>query len=80
MFVYSEETRTFWFSLSSFESNLKFELIGFILGLAMYNQVILDVHFPKVIYKKLLNQKLEFDDLIDYSPSIAKSMKFIEEC
>ena len=45
----------------------------------MYNQVILDVHFPKIVYKKLLNQTPNFEDLMDYSPSIAKSLKFIEE-
>ena len=44
----------------------------------MYNQVILDIHFPRVIYKKLLNLQPDFDDLIDYSPSIAKSLKFIQ--
>jgi hypothetical protein len=33
---------------------MKFELIGIILGLAIFNNVILDVKFPKVVYKKLL--------------------------
>ena len=79
MFTYNQETRTFWFALESYESNLKFELIGFILGLAMYNHVILDVHFPRIIYKKLLNQPFEFQDLKDYSPTIFNSFKFIED-
>ena len=33
---------------------MKFELIGIILGLAIFNNVILDVKFPLVVYKKLL--------------------------
>lgn len=77
MFIYNEETRTYWFNADTFESRIKFELIGFILGLALYNSVILDVHFPRVIYKKLLGYNPGFDDLIDYSPSIAQSLEFI---
>lgn len=61
MFLYNEETRVFWFNTHSFEPNIKFELIGSILGLAIYNSVILDIHFPLIIYKKLLNQPIKFE-------------------
>eukprot|EP00826_Nyctotherus_ovalis_P054655 TRINITY_DN7175_c0_g1_i4.p1 TRINITY_DN7175_c0_g1~~TRINITY_DN7175_c0_g1_i4.p1 ORF type:complete len:394 (+),score=124.32 TRINITY_DN7175_c0_g1_i4:1343-2524(+) len=77
MFNYNEETRTFWFNQDTFEPRIKFELIGFIIGLALYNTVILDIHFPRVIYKKLLGMDWNFDDLADYSPAIAKSLEFI---
>ena len=77
MFHYNDETRTYWFNSDTFEPRIKFELIGFILGLALYNSVILDVHFPRAIYKKLLGYKLDFSDLVDFSPSIAQSLKFI---
>jgi len=78
MFNYNEETRTYWFNMDTFEPMIKFELIGFILGLALYNSVILDVHFPRVVYKKLLGYKADFDDLVDFSPSIAQSLDFIK--
>ena len=77
MFHYNEETRSYWFDPDTFEPRIKFELIGFILGLALYNSVILDVHLPRVVYKKLLGYKPAFDDLIDFSPSIAQSLEFI---
>ncbi len=77
MFNYNEETRTYWFNPDTFEPRIKFELIGFILGLALYNSVILDVHFPRVVYKKLLGYKPGFDDLADFSPAIAQSLDFI---
>jgi hypothetical protein len=32
----------------------EFELVGLLLGLAIYNGVILDVKLPLVLYKKLL--------------------------
>jgi hypothetical protein len=54
MFIYNEETRTFWFNPDTMEPKIKYELIGFIIGLALYNSVILDIHFPRVVYKKLL--------------------------
>eukprot|EP00826_Nyctotherus_ovalis_P036151 TRINITY_DN3187_c0_g7_i2.p2 TRINITY_DN3187_c0_g7~~TRINITY_DN3187_c0_g7_i2.p2 ORF type:complete len:352 (-),score=92.51 TRINITY_DN3187_c0_g7_i2:1273-2328(-) len=77
MFNYNEEVRTYWFNPDSLEAPIKFELVGFILGLALYNSVILDVHFPRVVYKKLLELKPEFSDLADFSPSIAQSLDFI---
>ena len=77
MFNYNEETRTYWFNPDTFEARIKFELIGFVIGLALYNSVILDVHFPRVVYKKLLGFKADFTDLVDFSPSIAQSLEFI---
>lgn len=65
MFVMDKDTRSYWFSpLSQVRVLLclcagrvsdvtkefrEFELIGTILGLAIYNGVILDVHFPHVV-------------------------------
>ena len=61
MFIYNSETRTYWFNSNTLEMRIKFELVGFIIGLAMYNMVNLDVHFPRVIYKKLLNLTPSFE-------------------
>lgn len=55
MFVYNAETtRTFWFNRFSFESTDEFRLIGILLGLALYNSIILDLHLPRLVYRKLL--------------------------
>ena len=40
----------------SFEDPEMYYLIGVICGLALYNSIIIDVHFPPVLYKKLLKQ------------------------
>lgn len=37
MFSYHKESRLFWFNGLSFESNVKFELIGILMGIAIYN-------------------------------------------
>ena len=37
MFVYDEDSRLYWFNRSSLENEREFELIGIILGAAIYN-------------------------------------------
>lgn len=41
----------------------EFYLLGTVLGLAIYNGIILDLHFPQVVYKKLCDRPLELSDL-----------------
>lgn len=55
MFQLVEDSNNFWFVPDSFAMLIQFELIGIILGLALYNDILLDIHFPKVLYKKLLS-------------------------
>lgn len=68
MFTYDETTKLFWFNPSSFENEGQFTLIGIVLGLAIYNNCILDIHFPMVVYRKLLGKKGTFRDLADSHP------------
>lgn len=56
-----------WFNPTSFESDAQFTLIGIVLGLAIYNNIILDVHFPMVVYRKLMGKKGTFYDLEDWN-------------
>mmetsp|Transcript_22197 Transcript_22197/g.39990 ORF Transcript_22197/g.39990 Transcript_22197/m.39990 type:complete len:758 (+) Transcript_22197:41-2314(+) len=80
MFERIDESRNFWFNKNSFEANLQFELFGVVLGLAIYNQVILDVKFPMALYKKLMlatrtdPAKLGLSDLMDFQPSLAQGL------
>ncbi|XP_043268036.1 ubiquitin-protein ligase E3A [Venturia canescens] len=74
MFTTQEETKTTWFNPTSFESDAQFTLIGIVLGLAIYNNVILDVRFPMVVYRKLLGRKGGFADLEDWSPTLYRSL------
>ena len=47
------------------------------MGLAIYNNIILDVSFPQAIYKLLLFEEPTFDDLKELQPDIAQSLEFI---
>jgi len=49
---------------------LYFELIGKLLGLAIYNHVILDLQFPLVLYKKLMSIEPTLDDLKETHPDL----------
>ena len=61
MFVFNEETRTYWFSGASMEAGSEFRLVGQLMGLAIFNSVILDAHFPHCLYMKLLGLNPGFE-------------------
>ena len=68
MFLYDDKNHFHWFNLDSLESEQQYHLIGILLGLAIYNNVILDVRFPLVIYSKLLGCNATFYDLNSSHP------------
>jgi len=74
MFIHCSESHTYWFNPSSYESCAQFTLIGIVLGLAMYNSVILDLHLPSVIYRKLEGKKGVFEDLKEFKQSVWKGL------
>jgi len=78
MFKYNENTRCYWFNQDSTDV-IEFELIGIILGLALYNNIILDVHFPLVIFKKLLEQSVKFEDIETIDPTIYNSLVSVRD-
>ena len=74
-----------WFNTDSFECNLNFELVGTLLGLALYNEVILSLKFPAVVYKKLvaendhknglISDKIGIEDLEEIDQQIYNTLK-----
>ncbi|KAK7870299.1 hypothetical protein R5R35_011808 [Gryllus longicercus] len=75
MFTLNQETQTVWFNPTSFESDAQFTLIGIVLGLAIYNNVILDVHFPMVVYRKLMGKRGTYWDLEDWNPALFSGLR-----
>lgn len=63
--------------MTSFETEAQFTLIGIVLGLAIYNNVILAVNFPMVVYRKLMGKKGSFEDLADWNPVSIICMKLL---
>ncbi|XP_072942235.1 ubiquitin-protein ligase E3A [Epargyreus clarus] len=75
MFTYQPDSHTMWFNPTSFETEAQFTLIGIVLGLAIYNNVILAVNFPMVVYRKLMGKKGSFEDLADWNPDLYNGLK-----
>ena len=68
LFNFDESTREHWINPSSLENDNEYNLIGLLLGLAIYNNIILDIRFPMVIYRKLLGCPIDFSDLFSSHP------------
>ncbi|XP_067949124.1 ubiquitin-protein ligase E3A-like [Watersipora subatra] len=79
MFVYDADTRQFWFNPDSFENEAQFTLVGILLGLAIYNNIILDVRFPMVIYRKLMGKLGTIHDLRSSHPVLHSSLQQLLE-
>jgi len=91
MFVYHKQSRCYWFSTTNDGNNLReYNLIGVLTGLAVYNSIILDLHFPTACYKKLLSPpvvppdleasdvgaaKISMDDFAEVMPDVAVGLK-----
>ena len=77
MFSYNKKTRLYWFNHYSFEPKIKYELIGKIFGLAIYNDTILDVKLPIVVYKKLLGIKPNLEDMKECDPELYHTLNYL---
>ena len=79
MFVHVNGVK--WFSPTTLEGDRSFFLVGTVLGLAIRNNVILPIRFPRVLYKKLLNPNpyLTLGDLSEVLPEVGKSLQSILE-
>eukprot|EP00536_Pseudo-nitzschia_multiseries_P003124 jgi/Psemu1/295109/fgenesh1_pm.44_\ len=74
MWTISESNDT-WFNSDCTWNGEGYYLVGVLCGLAVYNSVILDVHFPHAIYRKLLGLPLGLEDLID--EDVRKGLKIL---
>lgn len=75
MFEYFEESRCIWFAENPFEGESTYQLVGILCGLAIYNFTIINLTFPLALYKKLLNEAPNINDLKELNPLVWKSMQ-----
>ncbi|KAG0274903.1 putative E3 ubiquitin-protein ligase HTD2 [Linnemannia exigua] len=93
MFTMNDESRLCWFAQSPLEDELaldEYNMVGRLIGLAIYNGIILDIHFPLALYKKLalaaesqgdpnrLDEQWDLDDLMEIDPTLAKGLRQLE--
>lgn len=78
LITYNNENQFAYFAVNHNTDKIKYELyylLGVVVGMAIYNSIILDIKFPKLLYKKLLGFKTTFEDLFEIEPTIAKNLK-----
>ncbi|SPQ23222.1 e32f8544-9332-45ef-8532-7678c68d28a2 [Thermothielavioides terrestris] len=79
-FTVDERTRMAWFLPGSLEDEWKFELIGLLVSLAVYNGLTLPVTFPKALYRKLLGEPVtELHHIADGWPDLASGLTSLLE-
>ncbi|KAF9901816.1 hypothetical protein EC991_005642 [Linnemannia zychae] len=88
LFKELEEGRSWWFEgmmdgschveMSSKDARVRlveYELVGILVGLALYNGVILGVRFPSVVYRKLLGWEVELESFIESFPALGNGLE-----
>ncbi|EKD13933.1 uncharacterized protein L3040_005455 [Drepanopeziza brunnea f. sp. 'multigermtubi'] len=79
-FTIDSRTKMTWFQPGSPEPLWKFELIGMVVSLAVYNGLTLPVTFPKALYRKLLDEEVtELHHIADGWPELANGLTTLLE-
>lgn len=75
MFTVDGRTGMSWFQPCSMEPLFKYELLGLLLSLAVYNGLTVPVNFPIALYRKLLGLKVKTTEHISVGwPDLAKGL------
>ena len=77
LFDRDEESNYSWFSSTTWDRAhaSSYFLLGTILGLAIYNQTILDVQLPPALFKKLVGQSCTLADLKVLHPALGSGLQ-----
>ncbi|KAL7269397.1 hypothetical protein RUND412_007945 [Rhizina undulata] len=68
-----------WFRIGATERKWKYELVGLLVGLAIYNGVTLPVSFPKAMYMKLLDiEPKRIEDIEEDWRALGKGLRELE--
>ncbi|KAI3388995.1 hypothetical protein SNEBB_006649 [Seison nebaliae] len=90
MFVLYHKSSLYWFNNGVTGNYQEYNLVGVLMGLAVYNGIILDIRFPSICYKKLLSPAIvpyanpshtigfhsaTLDDLEEFDPDMAHGFR-----
>ena len=77
-FTVDERTKMTWFQPGSVVEEWKFEMIGLLMSLAVYNGLTLPVTFPKALYAKLLGEPVtDLDHIADGWPDLVSGLTML---
>lgn len=75
--LFVEKNNTIWLKPGANQQKLK--LVGIIIGIALYNNVILNIPFSPLLFKKFFNDSSVLEDLELIEPEIYNSLKCMNE-
>jgi HECT-domain (ubiquitin-transferase)/Amino-terminal Zinc-binding domain of ubiquitin ligase E3A len=76
MFTIDDRTRMTYFKPGAVEPLYKFEVVGVLMSLAIYNSITLPITFPLAFYRKLLGLKVKkVHHIADGWPELAKGLE-----
>ncbi|XP_062276633.1 probable E3 ubiquitin-protein ligase HERC4 [Scomber scombrus] len=79
MFIFNNSKTPAWFPSKATQDEKRYFLFGFLCGLALFNQCIIHLPFPLVLFKKLLGVKPSLEDMMEFSPCVGKTLQYILE-
>jgi hypothetical protein len=80
MFSVDRSTHMTWFQPGSLEPMWKFEAIGILMSLALYNAITLPITMPLAFYRKILGLKVKkVEHIEDGWPVLAKGLRYLLE-
>ncbi|MED6263774.1 hypothetical protein CHARACLAT_008019 [Characodon lateralis] len=78
MFMLNDSETLAWFSSRSAEGDkANIRLFGILCGLALYNNSIVNLPFPLVLFKKLLDAEPTLEDMMEFSPAVGRNLQYI---
>ena len=77
MFKFNEDVQLYYFNGMTLEPNIYFELIGILMGIAVYNNTFIDLPFPMACFKVLIGEEPNLDDLRQWQPETARSLELM---
>merc|ERR1711908_96378 len=57
------------------EAEAEFLLVGLVIGLAIHNGVILDLHLPHLLYQRLMNEPVGLEQLQQTHPDLYRGLR-----
>ncbi|KAM4734623.1 putative E3 ubiquitin-protein ligase HERC3 [Anableps anableps] len=78
MFMFNDTKTLTWFSSRAAERDMaNFHLFGILCGLALYNNSLIQLPFPLVLFKKLLDTEPTLEDMMEFRPEFGRNLQYI---
>jgi ubiquitin-protein ligase E3 A len=64
--------RCYWFNASSLDDPIVYRTLGTVVALGVYNEIILPIRFPLLLYRKILRRPIMLRDVAEIEPELVR--------